>query len=159
MSARELPEAELFAGLDDGQRRILGALARDRDLREGEEAFRPGERADAFYVVREGQVILTFPVVVNGEAREAKLQGLGPGRTLAWSALVPPHLLTVGARAATAARLVAFDGVATLRLLEDRPDLGRVVLGNLARVVASRFQEILALYLREVQRGVSRGSR
>lgn len=159
MSARELPEAELFEGLDGAQRRILAPLARDRALREGEEAFRAGERADAFYVVREGRVDLTFAIRVNGEERAARLQGIGAGRILAWSALVPPHLLTLGARATTPAQLVAFDGLATLRLLEDRPDLGRVVLGNLARVVAGRFQELLALYLREVQRGVARGVR
>jgi hypothetical protein len=78
-----------------------------------------------------------------------------PGGTLAWSALVPPHALTLGARAATAGRLVELPGPATRSLLEAEPAIGRIVLGNLARVVAGRFQEVLALYVREVHRGLA----
>jgi CRP-like cAMP-binding protein len=160
VAALEVPaDAELFAGLDEDQRRGFAALAREREVRAGETLFRLGERADAFYVLREGRIELTFPIVVGGEAREARFQTLEAGRTLAWSALVPPHLLTLSARAATPARLVAFDGAAALRLLEAAPDAGRIVLANLSRVVASRFQEVLALYVREVQRGVSQARR
>lgn len=148
-------EAEIFAGLTWEERRSLAEIARDRDVRAGETLFRLGERADAFYVVRDGELELTFPLVVNGEAKEARLQVIGPGRTLAWSALVPPYLLTLSARAATAARLVAFPRDAVAVLLREQPAIGRTVMTNLTRVVASRFQEVLALYVREVQRNVA----
>lgn len=155
MTAREVPgEAELLAGLDESQRRRVLAAARDRAVDAGETLFRVGERAESLFLVREGELELTFPLVVRGEARETRLRVVRPGGALAWSALVPPHVLTLGARAATAARLVELPGPATLALLEAEPALGRIVLGNVARVVAGRFQEVLALYVREVHRGL-----
>ncbi len=98
---------------------------------------------------------LTFPLVVMGETKETRFQSLEPGRTLAWSALVPPHRLTMSARASTDAELLAFERGRVQQLLEQRPAAGYCVMANLSRVVAGRLNEVLALWVREVQRHVS----
>ncbi len=41
------------------------------------------------------------------------------------------------------------------QLLEQRPAAGYCVMANLSRVVAARLNEVLALWVREVQRHVS----
>lgn len=148
-------EAELFAGLSEAERASVAALGRERGLAPGEVLFRLGDLADTFYVIERGRVELTFPLVVMGEAKEARLQSLEPRRTLAWSALVPPHRLTMSARGTTDVALLAFDREAVLRLLAAQPSIGHVVMANLARVVASRLHELLALWVREVQRNVA----
>lgn len=150
-----LTEAELFAGLSDAQRRSAAALASPRRAAAGEVLFRLGERADHFYVIERGRVELTFPLVVMGESKEARFQSLEPRRTLAWSALVPPHRLTMSARATTDVELLAFERERVLRLLAEQPAIGNVVMSNLAGVIAARLHELLALWVREVQRNVS----
>lgn len=152
-------EAELFAGLSAPQRATLAAHAHERRARAGDVLFRVGDGAEHFYVVVEGRVELTFPLLVLGEPKEARFQTLERGRLVAWSALVPPHRLTTSARAGTDTTLLAFHRGEVLAELEADPQAGRIVMANLARVVAGRLQEMLALYAREVQRGVAQAYR
>jgi CRP-like cAMP-binding protein len=150
-----LREAELFSGLGDDDCRALGALGRVREVAAGTALFRHGDAANELYVVRRGHLELTFPLVVKGEVKETRFQSLGPGRTVAWSALVPPHRLTLGARGSTEVELLAFERGALLALLERRPAAGHVVMRNLSRVVAARLAEVVALWVKEIQRNVS----
>ena len=160
MSALETVRgSELFEGLSEEQRRRAGALGRERRAAAGEVLFRLGEQADLFFVVGRGQVDLTFPLQVMGEKKEARFRSLEPGRTIAWSALVPPHKLTMSARAATDVEMLAFDRREVLELFAAEPAIGLQVMSNLARVVAARFHELLALWGREVQRNVSQSYR
>jgi len=150
-----LGDAELFVGLSEEQRRSLAALARERAARAGETLFRLGEQAETFIIIRRGRVDLTFPLLVMGETRETRFQSLEAGRTLAWSALVPPYRLTMGARATTDVEMLAFDRRPIEQLFREQPAIGHVVMSNLAGVVAARLHELLALWVREVQRNVS----
>ncbi len=151
----DLEGAQLFAGLSDEDRLSVAAVARERSARAGEILFHLGELADAFWVVRRGRVELLFPLQVMGEAKEARFQTLEAGSTLAWSALVPPHRLTMTARAATELDMLEFERRRMLQLFGEHPRIGHVVMSNLAGVVATRFHELLALWVREVQRSVS----
>jgi CRP-like cAMP-binding protein len=151
-----IDEAQLFAGLSEADCRAVGALAHRRTARGGEVLFRLGEPADEVYVVLRGRVELTFPLSVMGETKEIRFQSLEPGRTLAWSALVPPHRLTMSARTATDVELLAFPRARLLELFRERPAIGCAVLSNLCHAVADRFLEMSALWVREVQRNVSR---
>ncbi len=150
-----LQEAELFAGLSEEQRDRVAALAREQSASAGDVVFRVGEQADAFLVIRRGRVDLTFPLLVMGETRETRFQSLEAGRTLAWSALVAPYRLTMGARATTDVEMLAFDRRQMEQLFREQPAIGHAVMSNLAGVVAARLHELLALWVREVQRNVS----
>ncbi len=156
MTATEtLNDAELFVGLSDDDCRMIGALARRRSAAAGETLFRLGDPADELFVIRRGRVELTFPLMVMGETKETRFQSLEPGRTLAWSALVPPYRLTMSGRASTEAELLGFERARMLKLFEEHPAVGYVVEANLSRVIAARLHELVALWVREVQRNVS----
>ncbi len=156
MSALDsLRDVELFAGLSEQQRRAVAALARERTAAAGETLFRLGESAEALFVIRRGRVDLTFPLQVMGETREVRFQSLEAGRTLAWSALIPPHRLTMSASATTDVEMLVLERRQLLALLGEQPLIGQAVMSNLAGVVAARFHELLALWVREVQRNVS----
>lgn len=151
----KLNEAELFVGLSDDDSKAIGALARRRNAAAGETLFRLGDPAEELYVIRHGRVELTFPLLIMGETKETRFQSLEPGRTLAWSALVPPYRLTMSARASTDAELLAFERARVLELFKERPAVGYVVEANLSHVIAARLHEVVALWVREVQRNVS----
>lgn len=149
-----LNEAELFAGLSEEQCRAVSAIARRRRSAAGEALFRVGDPATELLVIRRGRVELTFPLVVMGESKETRFQSLEPGRTLAWSALVPPHRLTMSARGSTEVELLGFERGQLLELFERNPHVGCQIMTNLSRVVAARLHEVVALWVRQVQRNV-----
>lgn len=154
-SLERLEEAQLFTGLSQADCRAVASLARRRTARAGEVLFRVGDAAEEVYVIQRGRVELTFPLTVMGETKEIRFQSLEPGWTVAWSALVPPHRLTMSARAATEAELLGFERTRLLELFRQNPTIGYAVMARLCHVVAGRFQEMTALWVREVQRNVS----
>lgn len=147
--------SELLAGLSGVQLRRLDALASEQRVRSGERLFKLGDEADRLFIVSAGTVELTVPLRVLGEIKEVKFEALGPGRALAWSALVPPHRLTMNARAATGVVLVSLPRDDLLALFDSEPAIGRAVLGNVSRVIGSRLLETQALWMRELQRSVA----
>lgn len=156
MTALEtLNDAELFAGVSPEDGRAIASLARRRRCPAGEVLFRQGDPAEELFVIQRGRVDLTFPLLVMGETKETRFQSLEPGRTLAWSALVPPHRLTMSARCSTEAEVLAFERERLLGFLGEHPATGHAVMTNLSRVVAARLHEMVALWVKEVQRNVS----
>lgn len=156
MTALEtLSDAELFAGFSPEDCHTIASAGRRRHCSGGETLFRLGDPAEELFVIQRGRVELTFPLVVMGETKETRFQSLEPGRTLAWSALVPPHRLTMSARCSTDVELLALERARLLPLLQGRPSLGYAVMTNLSRVVAARLHEMVALWVKEVQRSVS----
>lgn len=150
-----LRAVELFGGLSEAQRLAVAQMSVERRVPAGEVLFRLGEPAESLYVIRRGRVDLTFPLQVLGESKEVRFQSLEAGRTLAWSALVPPHRLTMTARATTDVELLVLGGARLRALLAEQPALGHAVMSNLAGVVGARFHELLALWVREIQRSVA----
>lgn len=150
-----LHEAEAFAGLSEEECRTLSSVASRRTATAGEVLFKTGDPATELLVIRRGRVELTFPLLVMGESRETRFQSLEAGRTLAWSALVPPFRLTMSARCSTDAEILVLERTRLEKLFGERPDLAYRVMSNLSRVVAARLHEVVALWVREVQRNVS----
>lgn len=155
MLATGLEGSDLVVGLDGAQRAALNALVVPREVAAGEVVFRLGEEASDVFVVLEGTVELTFPLHLLGESRDVCFHTLRAGRTLAWSALVPPHRLTMGARTTAPVRLAALPRAALLELVQQQPALGARLVTNLLHVVATRLTEAQALWVREVQRNVA----
>ena len=154
-----LRDVELFRGLTEEQCRAVASMASERQAAPGETLFQLGGRAEELFVIRRGRVDLSFPLQVLGEQRDVRFQSLEAGRALGWSALVPPHQLTMSARATTEVDLLVVRGAQLLGLLSAQPAIGQVVMANVAGVVAARFHELQALWVRELQRKVPQAQR
>ena len=150
-----LERAALFAGLSTEDRARVGRVGLELHVKTGHELFRLGEEARSLFVVVSGAVDLVLPLRVMKEIKDVRVQTLGPGDALAWSALVPPHRLTMGARVTHDAHLLAFPREALLAELDANPRSGLTLMANLARLVGGRLLEAQALWIREVQRHVS----
>ena len=152
---QKIEHARLLEGLSLPQLQTLGKIARESSFRAGEYVFKLGDKADAIFIIRAGTVSLLMPLTVLGVEKELPIEELAPGATVAWSALVPPHSLTMSARATVDVHLVGFGRENLHALFDEQPHLGRVLLGNLAAVVGRRLHLARAMWLSELQRSVS----
>lgn len=127
----------LFEGLDDATLTLLAGCARNVHFAQGETLFREGQLADSFLVIRHGNVALELFVPARGPV---VIETLGPSEVLGWSWLFPPYRWHFDARALSAVRATAFDGVCLRGKCDDDPALGYTLMGRFAQITIERLQ-------------------
>ena len=129
----------LFAGQNAEMLKQMALLADEKEVREGGRLFFEGEIANSLYLIEEGAVSLTMNLGEFGERRIEKLDPLGKGEVIGWSALIEPHVYTMGATAEEQTRYVAFDGEALRELLANNPEAGYFLYKKMAEVMGQRL--------------------
>ena len=101
-----LGEVPALQALAPEHRDTVAGCARNQVFEPGERIMREGDPADAFYVIREGQVA---PETVVPGRGAVILQTLHDGELLGWSWLVPPYRTAFDARSIATTHMIAFD--------------------------------------------------
>ncbi|GAB2727237.1 cyclic nucleotide-binding domain-containing protein [Streptomyces bullii] len=128
---------KLLTALPPPQRQRLMELAREVSFPEDTRIFEAGGTADRFWVIRSGAVSLDQRV---NSLQRATVASLGAGDLLGWSWLFPPHQWDFGAGAFSPVRAYEFDAAAVLKLCDDDPRLGFVLVRCVAEILAHRLE-------------------
>jgi CRP-like cAMP-binding protein len=150
-----LAGSELFCGLLPDELAQVEAIARPHELAARARLFRQGEPATTLFVVERGSVALTLPLRIRDTTKDVTVDEKGPGAVVAWSALVPPHRLTLGAEAISEVALVGVQRDELLALGERVPRIKLVLMTNLSQVIASRLYQLEGILMRDLQRWAS----
>lgn len=133
-----------------------------RHFSRNEVMIRENAQADWLYLIRDGEVRLSFEHPGSGATRQPEpgddIELLGivePGRVLGWSAMVRPYLYRASAQARTDVEVLAFERATLQQMCRADPAFGMAlmsriiwVLGN--RVRATRIRIVACRYDREV---------
>src|SRR5713226_10106437 len=142
-NSKILRSTAILSGVSDPTIGNIAAIAKPQTVEEGETLFSVGDPARSAYVVGTGR--LRF--ILGGDGRPAA-QGtiIRPGDILGWAALLgnqPRRIATV--IALEKCRLLDIDGEALLRILDQDPRAGFLVMQRLARMITQSFLEQSAL--------------
>lgn len=132
-----LRSLDFFAPFDEAQLRQIASCASEVRFRAGAMIFREGDRADRFFVIREGTVALELHAG-SGPART--IMTVERGDILGWSWLIPPHKWTFDARAVEPTTAVAFEAAGVLGACEANPAFGYTVVKRFLGVIARRLE-------------------
>ncbi|MCF1645605.1 MULTISPECIES: Crp/Fnr family transcriptional regulator [Streptomyces] len=124
-------------GLPVEHRDRLMRLAREVSFGAGTRLFEEGRRADRFWVIRTGTVLLDLHVPGRGAA---VIESLGHGELLGWSWHYPPYVWQLGAGALSPVRAWEFDAETVRALCARDPAFGRSIATWVGRVVTHRLQ-------------------
>jgi CRP-like cAMP-binding protein len=102
--------------------------------------------------VQHGRIALSLPMTVGGRTRDMLVEERGPGQTVGWSALIPPHRFTLHASASLDTGVLTLSRAALEAHLEAHAAIGYRVARNVAAVVGQRLEVVQAMWLREMQR-------
>ena len=133
-----LEEVPALQALAPEHRDTVAGCARNQVFEPGARIMREGDPADAFYVIRQGQVALETNVPGRGAVI---LQTLHDGELLGWSWLVPPYRTAFDARSIATTHAIAFDGACLRGKCEADPALGYDLLKLLSGVFVERLQD------------------
>jgi CRP-like cAMP-binding protein len=116
-----------FSELDSDFIEFLSDSAAELSIQHGDVLFKQGERADKFYLLRNGQVSVQVPALV------------GEDQILGWSWLIPPYKWSFLARAVEDSELLEFDGSAILAHCEEDPKFGYELFKRFASLMSERL--------------------
>lgn len=151
LNAEALGQSAFFVGIGSEFVAELWGRGRVAEYEAGARLFDRGDEARDVLVLESGSADLYFPVPVLGVTKEVTVERVGPGDVLAWSALVNPFQLTLSARCVEACVVRAFARDELRAHLRKHPEIGCLLMENLAGVVGRRLQHFQDLWIREVQ--------
>lgn len=134
---RTTTSTHLFAALPAPGRERLLRLAKDVFFPAGTRIFEEGERADRFWVIHTGSVVLDAPVPGH---RPAPVETLSPGDLLGCSWLYPPYLWHLGAEAQSDVRAQEFDATTVRAMSQVDLEFGEALARRIAEIIAHRMQ-------------------
>ena len=134
--AEYLSAHEFFSELSEDVLIFLYECASKREIKKGQILFRQDERADKFYVVRNGRISVQIPAIM-GPALE--IQALGKDQVLGWSWLISPYQWHFQAKTEEDSELLEFDGTAILARCEQEPEFGYELLKRFAALMSERL--------------------
>lgn len=142
-----LQRSKLFADLSASHRLRIANLASETTCAAGEMLFQEGDHAEALYILMSGQVHIQVQLGSRPE-RVTTVVVNQPGKLVGWSGLVSPQPYTATAICQEDSRLLTIKGEALMALLADYPDIGFVVMCNLAELISSRLRNMQQFVLK-----------
>jgi CRP/FNR family transcriptional regulator, cyclic AMP receptor protein len=165
ISAQVIRCHSCFAGLDEAHITTLARSAREVSVRAGHRFFRERDELSRFYLVVEGAVAIVIavpdreavqptpgPLVGDLKTRDITVSTVGTGDVFGWSALVPPHTATAGAKAATPCRVIEFDVDKLRPALEEDCPFARSLTLMVAQTIRGRLDDLHIELLADIAR-------
>ena len=141
ITAQDLAQSPLFAGLPAEALDQFAALAQEVTCPAGQMLFREGNEASRLYLLRAGKInVQVQPTALTEPLTIVSLSTFG--QLVGWSGFMPPNYYTASALCLEDSNLLAFEGQAFNRLLEDNPALGLIVMRRIAQVISQRLRTI-----------------
>lgn len=133
-------QVELFEGLNDQEIDKVIDLSRLDECVPGDLIWREGDDAEDLCLVSEGQVELRYEMPGRESTREQAMIIISKGNAFGWSALVPPHKLTLSAFGGDkGCSYYRINGSRLVSLFDAHSHIGYICFRNLTRVIAKRF--------------------
>jgi CRP-like cAMP-binding protein len=135
-----IKESELFKGLSQDVLEKIAAFCQEAEYSRGATIFSEHDEAQYLYVLEYGLVTLRIDAPA-GEEKVMVTAIRDRGEMFGWSALVEPYIYTSAAICLEPTRAIVVDGAELLRMLEEDPESGFVVMRKLAAIIASRLRK------------------
>jgi CRP/FNR family cyclic AMP-dependent transcriptional regulator len=134
-----LSEFALFRNLPEELLDKVAALGEETTFPQGDFIFREGEEADKLHFLLEGQIVLKVkltsrPESITVSAVSQQYESFG------WSGIVPPFHYTASASCEADCKVLTISGEGFMKLLEEYPAAGFLVMQRLVELVASRLR-------------------
>jgi CRP-like cAMP-binding protein len=145
----QLAQCSFFADLSHDTLLHLAELAEEIACGTGEALFREGEAASRLYLLLSGKVNIQIqPIAIIQPLTMVSLST--PGELVGWSGFMPPSYYTASAICQQDSRLLAFDGAAFNRLLDENPAVGLVIMRRMAVVISQRLRTVQGIVLKNM---------
>ena len=143
ISLEFLKNVEIFQGLNHDQLAEIIKCSEEEAFQPGARIFEKGENAAYLWIVREGRVDLRFDFAGLASSEQNTISSIPEAGAFGWSSIVAPNKYRLsGYTTGSACKLIKVERESLLKLFEKDPDIGYVVMWNLATLVGARFHNL-----------------
>ena len=128
----------IFKELTTEHLKILTQYAEEKVFAEGESLFKQDDKAEHFFVVREGSITVEVPSIYGPPL---EVQTIGPDEVLGWSWLIAPYTWAFEATASNESQVLVFDGKQILSHGEKQPEFGYALMKQFAGLMSQRLAQ------------------
>ncbi|NBC65054.1 MAG: cyclic nucleotide-binding domain-containing protein [Bacteroidetes bacterium] len=132
-----LSEHPFFRDLDEDSLNLIVGCASNVRFEKDDMIIREGDKANKFYIIREGSVALEIQGPGKGKIT---IDTLSDGEILGWSWLFPPYHWRFDGRAQDRVRAIGLDGKCLREKCEENHDLGYELLKRFSQIIDQRLQ-------------------
>ena len=157
VSPVDLQTVDIFAGLSAENLERIARYCTFQSFKAGDYVAVQGKMIDHLMAVNQGKVAVEMRIDIPRYSHTVTVTTLTSGRVCAWSALVPPHMLTASISALEDTRMVSIKGADLLRIFQEDPVIEATVMRNLATVISSRLRDNQAQLTRLVAEVIKLG--
>ncbi|UCD32444.1 MAG: cyclic nucleotide-binding domain-containing protein [Desulfobacterales bacterium] len=143
-SIEDLKKIFLFKKLSDKDLEQILLITRLHEFEEQEAVFREGDRADAFYMLKRGKVLLEVDI---SDMISISIASVKPGFSFGWSALIPDSFYTSHAICAEPSEVLSIIGMEFIDLLRRDHAMGYYIMEGLVRIIQNRLERRTAQFL------------
>lgn len=141
VSVGDIRGVDIFAGLPDDSLKEIVPACTQRTYKAGEYCAVQGKTIDHLLIVNGGKVAVEMRIDVLRHTYTVTIATLTKGNVCAWSALVPPHILTASLKCLDDSQMITITESALQRVFKESSSIEAVVMGNLAAVISSRLRD------------------
>ena len=133
-----LTSHSIFTELGPEHLKILAQYAEEKEIAKGGLLFKQDDKAEHFYVIREGSITVEVPSVYGPPL---EVQTIGPDGVLGWSWLIAPYTWAFEATANSESQVLVFDGKSVLAQCEEQPEFGFALMKQFAGLMSERLAQ------------------
>lgn len=145
ISTERLKQSDIFGELTETELAMIAAFCREELHQENDVLLMEDAPAEQLFLVEEGKLALEKRIQLGrrGNARNATIGYVEPGKTAGWSALTRPYVYTSTAICLEPTRVIVIEGVRLREYLQQHPAVGFKVLEMLASLIGTRYKSAM----------------
>lgn len=137
ISPEQLRRYPCFADIREDALKEVAMISDEVAAEAGKTLFSEGDRADAMFILVEGEVDLKYTL---GSGEQRTIDTLVAGDLLVWSTLVEPYRCTATGVTRKACKLISINGHKMRELCEKNKDVGYRMLISVTQLLATRLE-------------------
>ncbi len=145
-----LSSCSVFQGLRSQSLGQIESISEVKIFDKGERIFIKGDEATHLFIINNGAVNLSISFSVLMSEQETPFYFMQKGDLFGWSALIPPHELTMSAYAKTKCEVLSIPGLELKKLCEDEYQLGYNLMYRVATIIGSRLVKMDQILSKEI---------
>jgi CRP-like cAMP-binding protein len=149
VSVQDLGKITLLADVPIPALAALAPFVRLLDFQKGDVIFEEGAKAEEFYMLKRGKVLLEVDV---SDSIIVSLGSVKSGQTLGWSALIEGGIHSSYAICAEQSEVIAIPGQRFLQILTEDTAVGFLVMSRIFQIFSRRLERRTGQFLKVMRK-------